>query len=444
MTRRILVVEDDQVTQDVVSNVLAAHGYLVDSVGDGHSAVERLCALDYDLALIDYHLPELDGYASARLASTLAGPKGGPKLVAMTANPRALARRPLVDQLFDAVLAKPFAPQALCTLVERLLQDPRESRARLAAGASWRERGLDGRPKALAAPPASASAAFALREAFDLVADVAEADVILLLSADGVADVAALRGRGAHLLPVADLSGERARETDVAFRLADLETWTELAAVLVDFRRRAGELNGEAREARNASARILAHMFVADRAMSPVLDVRDRHFFTFAGAAFDGDPVPEAEMLACEGYLSKTFSDRFTVCGACDSHRLTAREECRACRSPSLERTSLLRHFRCGTVTPEADCRRGAGLECPACKRAMRAPGEDFARFGPVKRCRDCGATEAEPAIGFVCVDCGAHTDAKHAKTVDVSEYALTRRAIRYLTATVPDAAGAA
>src|SRR4051812_7072065 len=58
----------------------------------------------YDLALVDYHLPELDGYASARLMREVA--HGGPvlKLVAFTADRDGLMARSGAEAVFDAIL----------------------------------------------------------------------------------------------------------------------------------------------------------------------------------------------------------------------------------------------------------------------------------------------------------------------------------------------------
>src|SRR5450432_1712689 len=85
MSARIVVVEDDIISQDIVRSALQAKGFIVDVASDGFSAVQLLNKGGYDLALIDYQLPDMDGYASARVLRNMAE-AGGPKLIACTAN----------------------------------------------------------------------------------------------------------------------------------------------------------------------------------------------------------------------------------------------------------------------------------------------------------------------------------------------------------------------
>lgn len=143
MSHRILLIEDDRLTQDMVSGILTAHGYSVDASDDGLSGVEALCRGDYDLALIDYHLPDVNGYASARLMESLAPVGRRPRLIAITADPRGLVDREGERALFDAIVAKPIAPAALCGLIERLMRDPDQDAAERTSRELWRGRLAD-------------------------------------------------------------------------------------------------------------------------------------------------------------------------------------------------------------------------------------------------------------------------------------------------------------
>src|SRR5271169_4470721 len=71
MAARVLVIEDDLISQDIIKSGLEAHGFEVDVAGDGFSAVRLLKEGRHGVALVDYQLPELDGYASARLLREL-------------------------------------------------------------------------------------------------------------------------------------------------------------------------------------------------------------------------------------------------------------------------------------------------------------------------------------------------------------------------------------
>ena len=62
---RILLVEDDPVTQRIVARLLRHLGMQADVVGDGQAALDAVAAHEYALVLMDCQLPVLDGYAAA-------------------------------------------------------------------------------------------------------------------------------------------------------------------------------------------------------------------------------------------------------------------------------------------------------------------------------------------------------------------------------------------
>jgi CheY-like chemotaxis protein/HPt (histidine-containing phosphotransfer) domain-containing protein len=64
---RILLVEDNTTNQEVALSVLRHLGYQnVELVADGGQALDALTARDFDLVLMDCHLPGIDGYETCR------------------------------------------------------------------------------------------------------------------------------------------------------------------------------------------------------------------------------------------------------------------------------------------------------------------------------------------------------------------------------------------
>jgi CheY-like chemotaxis protein len=63
---RILVVEDDPNTRDGLIELLQDEGYQVAGVQTGQSAIEKVSAAGYDIVLIDYSLPDIDGLEVCR------------------------------------------------------------------------------------------------------------------------------------------------------------------------------------------------------------------------------------------------------------------------------------------------------------------------------------------------------------------------------------------
>jgi CheY-like chemotaxis protein len=433
MSARIVVVEDDIISQDIVRSALQAKGFTVDVASDGFSAVQLLNKGGYDLALIDYQLPEMDGYASARVLRNMAE-AGGPKLIACTANTTELRARPGVDDLFDGILAKPLNLPSLMRMIETSLGDPRRRRLIDEAARLWRERGLAGRPAAKVVPEPTKEQAVAVGVCFEIV-DWAEADLILVTNDGAAPSLELIRARSdAFLLPIVDVSGQMPKLADVTFNVSVTQTWADLAAEVARFARQRARLPDRFARAADIDDRLLAYLFVCDRPLSPVIDASRPSCVRFAGFFPATEAVAAAERLARHGLLKRKFADRFHACAACASHRLNVREECAGCRSPDLSESALLHHFKCAYQGPEEEFRSGTHLICPKCRRHLRHYGGDYDKPGNVLKCGQCGSWSADPAIGFSCLDCAAHMDGEAAVQRDLFSYALTDRAVALLT----------
>jgi CheY-like chemotaxis protein len=60
--RRVLIVEDDQATQELLQKRLTKEGWQVVVAGNGREALERLTQGPPDLVLLDLMMPEMDGF----------------------------------------------------------------------------------------------------------------------------------------------------------------------------------------------------------------------------------------------------------------------------------------------------------------------------------------------------------------------------------------------
>ena len=63
---KVLVVEDNKKLARFLMRALAEDGHAVDLVGDGRQAVTQIRDLKYDLVILDWMLPELDGLSVVR------------------------------------------------------------------------------------------------------------------------------------------------------------------------------------------------------------------------------------------------------------------------------------------------------------------------------------------------------------------------------------------
>jgi len=63
---RLLVIDDDAVTRELLTEVLQGEGYSVEAYASGASALERAGEQHFDLAVTDVRMPEMDGIAVTR------------------------------------------------------------------------------------------------------------------------------------------------------------------------------------------------------------------------------------------------------------------------------------------------------------------------------------------------------------------------------------------
>lgn len=82
---RVLLVEDNDLNQEVATKILARAGVEVDMAEHGEQALEMLERANYDLVLMDCHMPVMDGYETTRRIRADSRFASLP-IIAMTAN----------------------------------------------------------------------------------------------------------------------------------------------------------------------------------------------------------------------------------------------------------------------------------------------------------------------------------------------------------------------
>ena len=102
---KILVVEDNKKVARFIVRALTEEGYVVDQVGDGEGAIAQAQAIGYDVILLDWMLPDVDGLAVCRSLRT----RGVEAPVLMlTARAEISERVAGLDAGADDYLTKPF------------------------------------------------------------------------------------------------------------------------------------------------------------------------------------------------------------------------------------------------------------------------------------------------------------------------------------------------
>ncbi len=118
---RILVVEDNLVNQKVVCGMLKKSGCHYDVTDNGPDAIEMAFQGHYDLILMDYEMPGMDGLETTQEIRRREGqtqlPEGSPPphrtILALTANARGEDEKRCRESGMDGFLTKPLQLQAL-------------------------------------------------------------------------------------------------------------------------------------------------------------------------------------------------------------------------------------------------------------------------------------------------------------------------------------------
>ncbi len=114
----VLVVDDDQVNQMLLTDVCVAEGYDVARASDGEAALEVFRSRDVDLVLLDVSMPKLDGYTVCRMMLAI---RRVPVII-VSATTDHWAEERAMDSGAAAFMTKPFRVFELSRKMRALMQ----------------------------------------------------------------------------------------------------------------------------------------------------------------------------------------------------------------------------------------------------------------------------------------------------------------------------------
>ena len=117
---RILVVDDDAASLDLVTTWLQSHGYSVTEASDGNRAVSLGTEEKFDLVILDVHVPTYDGIEILRFLRKRYVHRPV-KVIALTGDSTESVRTQLTRYGIDSYMTKPVELKALLDEVQRLL-----------------------------------------------------------------------------------------------------------------------------------------------------------------------------------------------------------------------------------------------------------------------------------------------------------------------------------
>mgnify|MGYP001588695982 FL=1 len=113
---RILIAEDSEVNQFIISTMLGKLGYAADMVADGREAVDASRAGDYDLIFMDIRMPNMNGKEATQKIRQAAIRQ--PTIVALTANAFDADKSQALSAGMDGFITKPISLERLVNAIK--------------------------------------------------------------------------------------------------------------------------------------------------------------------------------------------------------------------------------------------------------------------------------------------------------------------------------------
>ena len=124
--KKILLVEDNELNQEIAVEILQEAGFFIDVAEDGVVAVDKVEKAEvgqYDLILMDIQMPIMDGYEATRQIRAMENSNlEGIPIIAMTANAFDEDRKAARDAGMDGHIAKPIDIPKLMELLTEILR----------------------------------------------------------------------------------------------------------------------------------------------------------------------------------------------------------------------------------------------------------------------------------------------------------------------------------
>ncbi|GEM_PF-5610626 len=119
---KVLVVEDNDVNREILTEFLSSRGVEVVEAHNGIEAVKSFDKHSFDLILMDIHMPVMDGFEAVRVIRSKENSGKHVPIVALTADAFIGDREKCVQAGMDDYLSKPFLAKDLYRVLEQYIQ----------------------------------------------------------------------------------------------------------------------------------------------------------------------------------------------------------------------------------------------------------------------------------------------------------------------------------
>ena len=118
---KVLVVEDNIINQQVVTEFLSLSGILVNVANNGKEALELLAQNDFSAVLMDMHMPVMDGFETTQQLRLQPRFKNLP-IFALSAGVTAEEQARCLESGINEFISKPITPEQLLTVLTRWIK----------------------------------------------------------------------------------------------------------------------------------------------------------------------------------------------------------------------------------------------------------------------------------------------------------------------------------
>jgi len=117
---KILVAEDNELSQKIAFFILKKQGAIIDTAYNGLEAIDLLRKNNYDLIIMDLHMPEMGGYEATEYIRNIM--KNNIPIIGLTASNWEEDMGECIKRGMNNCIVKPFDPDNLCETILSVLR----------------------------------------------------------------------------------------------------------------------------------------------------------------------------------------------------------------------------------------------------------------------------------------------------------------------------------
>jgi DNA-binding response OmpR family regulator len=125
---KILLVEDDPDLANLIGNILHVERHTIETVSNGQEALGRLKMFRYELVVLDWMLPGMNGM---EIWTEFRSKGGNTPILMLTSKSTPEEKETALDGGADDYLTKPFHPKELTARIRALLRRPQTVNAKI-------------------------------------------------------------------------------------------------------------------------------------------------------------------------------------------------------------------------------------------------------------------------------------------------------------------------